>query len=63
MPNVFRRSLIRVGNGALVVVIPRPWVEYNGLEPGDVVLVKTNRNLVVDPRVVKKRGRGSGQPK
>lgn len=57
MPNIFRRSLIKIGNGALVVVIPRPWAEYNGLESGDVVEVRTNKNLVVNPKVIGKSGK------
>lgn len=63
MPNIFRRSLIKMGNGALVVVIPRSWAEHNGLEPGDVVEVRTNKNLVINPRVIRKGGRRRKQSK
>ena len=55
MPSLFKRSLIRAGNGALLIVLPRSWVDYHGLQPRDVVEVKTNRNLVVYPKVIVRR--------
>ncbi len=54
MANIFERSLIRTGDGGLVLVIPKPWVTYHGLEAGDIVRVKTNRKLVVEPTVLGK---------
>lgn len=58
MPSIFKRSLIKVGNGALVVVIPRSWVQYNGLQPRDIVRVKTNKNLTVYPEVIGRNVKG-----
>lgn len=54
MPNIFERSLIRIGDGGLTLMIPKSWVTYHHLEAGDVLRVKTNRKLVVDPVVIGK---------
>lgn len=54
MMNVYERSLIRTGAGGLVLVIPKSWASYYQLRPGDIVRVKTNRKLVVEPVVVGK---------
>lgn len=50
--NVFERSLIRIGDGGLTLIIPKSWASYYQLQPGDIVRVKTNKKLVVDPVVV-----------
>ena len=54
MPNIFERSLIRMGDGGLIIIIPKPWATYHQLQPGDIVRVKTNKNLVVEPVVIGK---------
>ena len=50
--NVFERSLIRMGDGGFTITIPKPWVTFYQLQPGDVVRVKTNKKLVVEPVVL-----------
>ena len=52
MANIFERSVIRLGNGALAVVIPKSWATAYGLQSGDVLRVRTNGRLVVEPTVV-----------
>jgi len=54
MGNTFERSLIRTGEGGLTLLIPKSWASYYKLSPGDVVLVKTNKKLVVEPVVIGK---------
>jgi len=54
MPNVFERSLIKTGDGGLTIIIPKSWASFYQLEPGDVVRVKTNGKLVVEPIVLGK---------
>jgi len=49
MPNLFKRTLIRTGNGALVVVVPRPWTRYYGLKAGDKLEVIANGELIIRP--------------
>lgn len=52
--NVYKRSLIRVGDGGLSLIIPKSWASYYHLQPGDIVRVKTNGKLVVEPVVIGK---------
>jgi len=63
MPSMFKRSLLRIGNGALAVVVPKSWVDYHGLRPKDVVQVKVNKNLVVYPEVIGKETKHVGGKK
>ena len=44
------RSLIRFGDGGLVVTIPKAWASYYGLKPGDKVQVVTNGKLTLFPK-------------
>ncbi len=52
MANVFERSLFRVGDGGIALVIPKSFADAHHLKPGDVLRVKTNGRLVVEPVVV-----------
>ncbi len=54
MANVFERSLFKIGDGGIALVIPRSFAVAHHLEPGDVLRVKTNGKLVVEPVVVAK---------
>ncbi len=62
MPNLVERSLIRFGDGGLVVCIPKAWATYYGLKPGDKVFVVTNGELRVKlkPKACK-AGKGDGK--
>jgi len=42
MPIKVERILFRVGEGSLAVTLPKPWVVYNNLKPGDKVDVIVN---------------------
>ena len=54
MPSIYRRSLLRAGNGGLAIVIPKSWAKYYGLKPKDILRVKVNKNLTVYPEVESK---------
>lgn len=56
MPTISERSLMRMGDGGLVLTIPKSWAQYYKLKPGDKVEVVTNGILKVRP----KRKRGAG---
>ena len=58
MANVFERSLFRTGDGGIALVIPKSFASAYHLEPGDVLRVKTNGKLVVEPVVIAKWRRG-----
>ena len=42
MPIKVERILFRVGEGSLAVTLPKAWVTYNRLKPGDAVEVIAN---------------------
>ena len=54
MPIQMERILFRVGEGSLAVTLPKAWVIYNRLKPGDTVEVIVNDGVTV--RVKKKPG-------
>jgi antitoxin component of MazEF toxin-antitoxin module len=52
MPIKVERILFRVGEGSLAVTLPKAWVIYNRLKPGDTVEVIVNGGVTV--RIKKK---------
>lgn len=58
MANLFERSLFKVGDGGIALTIPKPFAIAHHLEPGDVLRVRTNGKLVVEPVVIAKWRRG-----
>lgn len=47
MPILVQRTIIKFGNGGLVVTIPKAWADYHKLVPGDKVEMKADHNLVI----------------
>lgn len=47
MPIKVERILFRVGEGSLAVTLPKAWVVYNHLRPGDVVEMIVNDDVTV----------------
>jgi len=47
MPILVERILFRVGEGSLAVTLPKAWVTYNRLNPGDMVEVIVNDGVTV----------------
>ena len=47
MPIQVERILFRVGEGSLAVTLPKAWVIYNRLKPGDTVEVIVNDGVTV----------------
>ena len=54
MPIKVERILFRIGEGSLAVTLPKAWVIYNRLKPGDTVEVIVNDGVTV--RIKKKPG-------
>ena len=52
MPIKVERILFRVGEGSLAVTLPKAWVTYNRLTPGDTVDLIVNDGVTV---YIKKR--------
>jgi antitoxin component of MazEF toxin-antitoxin module len=47
MPIKVERILFRVGEGSLAVTLPKAWVVYNRLKPGDIVEVIVNDGVLI----------------
>ena len=54
MPIKVERILFRIGEGSLAVTLPKAWVVYNRLQPGDTVEVIVNDGVTV--HIKKKTG-------
>ena len=55
MGQVEERTISRVGGSSLMVTLPLGWCRFNGLRPGDKVLVTTNGELRVRPKLKSRR--------
>ena len=49
MPILTERTLMRMGEGSLVVTIPKGWAKYLRLKPGDKVQVEADGELIIRP--------------
>ena len=47
MPIQVERIVFRVGEGSLAVTLPKAWVTYNHLKPGDTVEVIVNDGVLI----------------
>ena len=47
MPILVERILFRVGEGSLAVTLPKAWVTYNKLKPGDIVEIIVNNGMLI----------------
>jgi len=47
MPIKVERILFRIGEGSLAVTLPKAWVIYNRLKPGDRVEIIVNDGVTV----------------
>jgi len=49
MPTLTKRSLIKFGDNGLVLTIPKAWIDYYQLKPGDKLEVIANGKLTIRP--------------
>lgn len=49
MPTLTKRTLIKFGENGLVLTIPKAWVDYYQLKPGDKLEVIANGELTIRP--------------
>ena len=47
MPVIFERKLFKIGEGGIAVTLPKAWINYYGLKPGDKVDVIINNEIVI----------------
>lgn len=50
MPTLTERSVINMGQGSFVMTLPKAWVRYFGIKPGDKLEIITNDDLIVRPK-------------
>ena len=50
MPIKVKRILFRVGEGSLAVTLPKAWVVYHRLKPGDTVELIANDGVLIKVR-------------
>jgi len=44
------RTLTKVGGNSLMVTLPKGWLRYMGLKPGDKVEVISNGDITIRPK-------------
>ncbi len=47
MPVIFERKLFKIGEGGIAITLPKSWINYYGLKPGDKVEIIVNNDLVI----------------
>jgi bifunctional DNA-binding transcriptional regulator/antitoxin component of YhaV-PrlF toxin-antitoxin module len=60
MPIKVERTLFRVGEGSLGITLPKGWIIYNQLKPGDTVELIVNDGVHI---LVKEKPGASGDTK
>ena len=49
MPTLNERSVINLGQGCYVITLPKDWIRYFGIKPGDKLQVISNGELRIFP--------------
>ena len=47
MPLKFERKLFKIGEGGVAITLPKAWVKYHGLKPGDIVEIVADDELII----------------
>jgi bifunctional DNA-binding transcriptional regulator/antitoxin component of YhaV-PrlF toxin-antitoxin module len=47
MPTLVERSVIDMGQGSYVITLPRPWVRFLNIKPGEKLEIIANGELVI----------------
>jgi len=55
MGQIEQRTISRVGGSSLMVTLPKGWCRFHGLRAGSKVLVTTNSELRVRPKLKSRR--------
>ena len=50
MSQIENRTVSKVGGSSLMVTLPKGWIRYMGIKPGDTVEVITNGEVVIRPK-------------
>jgi len=57
MPIKVERTLFKIGEGGFAVTLPKAWINYYNLQPGDKVEIIANDELII--RIKDKGNAGS----
>ena len=49
MPTLTERSVIDMRQGSYIITLPKAWVRYFGIKPGDKLQVIANGDLIIRP--------------
>lgn len=41
------RTVFKIGDGGFAVTLPKAWIKYNGLKPGDKVQVIADSEIII----------------
>ena len=47
MPIKVERKLFKIGEGGIAVTLPKAWINYYGLKPGDKIEIIANEDLII----------------
>lgn len=50
MPSLTERSVINMGQGSYIITLPKAWLRYFGIKPGDKLEVIANGDLIIRPK-------------
>ena len=56
MPIKVERTLFKIGEGGFAVTLPKAWVKYHNLKPGDKVEIIANSKLTIKVKEATTRG-------
>lgn len=47
MPTLVERTVIDMGQGSYIITLPKPWLRYFGIRPGDKLEIETDGDLII----------------
>lgn len=47
MPTLVERTVIDMGQGSYIITLPKPWLRYFGIQPGDKLEIETDGDLII----------------
>lgn len=59
MPIKVERTLFKIGEGGFAVTLPKAWINYYHLEPGDKVEIIANDDLIIRVKAKQDEGKAS----
>ncbi|WP_425481068.1 AbrB/MazE/SpoVT family DNA-binding domain-containing protein [Dehalogenimonas formicexedens] len=51
MPSETKRTVINLGQGSLIICLPKDWLRYHHIRAGDKVRVVTNGVITIEPLI------------